>query len=403
MSTDAGTRWHRAYTRPVGFDSELARALLEEVDRDTAAFFAGRRAEIQRFDEALRTVERRFEGNERALFLVYQGAPGCGKTSLVSHLRKARPEEIGLLVNVQPSDLASVSALTEQVRRTAEDAGPAGSRVAARFAQALASYLRMGGSGAELRSLMADRTARRAKVVLHLDEAQVIDESAKAGLLMLHTRGLGAPCVFLFTGLSHTAQRIDTVRGGSQAGENTVFNMGAMAAEECAESTAMMLAALGAGGGDAEKDRAAGLAAELSYGWPQHLHIAQTALCRELLRTDGTLRGIDSDRVRTESDRRRHDYYAKRLSGSVLGLRPSFTAAVVARVTALRPHDWLTLADLCEDELQQSGLAANPNFDATSGEFAAALVERGVLSITPDGRYDVAIPSMARWLAAGTR
>ena len=75
----------------MGFDSELARALLEEVDRDTAAFFAGRRAEIQRFDEALRTVEHRFEGNERALFLVYQGAPGCGKTSLVSHLRNARP------------------------------------------------------------------------------------------------------------------------------------------------------------------------------------------------------------------------------------------------------------------------------------------------------------------------
>ncbi len=29
----------------------------------------------------------------------------------------------------------------------------------------------------------------------------------------------------------------------------------------------------------------------------------------------------------------------------------------------------------------------------------ALVLERGVLSITPDGRYDMAIPSMARWLA----
>lgn len=387
----------------MGFDSELARALLGEVDRDTAAFFAGRRAEIQRFDEALRTVESRFEGNERALFLVYQGAPGCGKTSLVSHLRKARPEEIGLLVNVQPADLASVPALTEQVRRTAEDAGPAGSRVAARFAQALASYLRMGGSGAELRSLMADRAARRATVVLHLDEAQVVDESAKAGLLMLHTRGLGAPCVCLFTGLSHTAQRLGAIGSLSQLGENAIFNMGAMAAEECAESTAMMLAALGAGGGDAEKDRATRLAAELSYGWPQHLHIAQTALCRELLRTDGALRGIDADRVQAESDRRRHDYYAKRLSGSVLGLRPSLTAEIVSKVTAQRPRDQLALTKTCRSEMQHQRLDNDPDFEPAPKEVAAALLARGVLSFTPDGRYDAAIPSMARWLAAGAR
>ena len=383
----------------MGFDSELARGLLRRVDRDRAPFFAGRAAEIQRFDDALAEAGDSFDDDHPALFLVYQGAPGCGKTSLVAQLRAIRSEEIGLFVNVQAEDLRSIAALTERVRRAAEETGPAGSRVAGRFAQALASYLRVDGSGAELRNLMADRAVRRTKIVLHLDEAHDSGESVKEGLKMLHTQGLGAPCICVFTGLSHAAQRLGAIGGLSRLGENAIFNMGAMAAEECAESTAMMLAALGAGGGDAEKNRATRLAAELSYGWPQHLHIAQTALCRELLRTDGALRAVDAERVQAESDRRRHDYYAKRLTGSVLGLRRSFTAAVVARVAALPPRDWLTLADLCEDELQQSGLAANPNFDATSGEFAAALVERGVLSITPDGRYDVAIPSMARWRA----
>ena len=94
----------------MGFNPELARRLLREVDRDTAAFFAGRREEIQRFDDTLAALEDRYERNRRALFLVYQGAPGCGKTSLVSHLRETRPEEVGLLVDVQPAHLASIPA-----------------------------------------------------------------------------------------------------------------------------------------------------------------------------------------------------------------------------------------------------------------------------------------------------
>ena len=383
----------------MGFNPELARRLLREVDRDTAAFFAGRREEIQRFDDTLAALEDRYERNRRALFLVYQGAPGCGKTSLVSHLRETRPEEVGLLVDVQPAHLASIPALTERVRQVAEEVAPAASRVTGRFAQALASSLRMDGSGAELRNLMADRTARRNKVVLHLDEAQVVDASARAGLLMLHTQGLGAPCICVLTGLSHTAERLGAIDGLSRLGENAIFNMGAMAAEECAESTSMMLAALGVDGGQAEKDRAARLAAELSYGWPQHLHIAQTALCGELLRTNGALRGIDADRVRAESDERRHQYYARRLSGSVLGDWPDLTAAVVARVSEERPATPPAIAELCWNEQLRQGLDSNPRFKPTPEEFAAALLERGVLSFTPEGHYDVAIPSMVRWLA----
>ena len=385
----------------MGFDSVLARALLEEVDRDRTAFFAGRGAEVGRFDSALRTVERRFEHNRRALFLVYQGAPGCGKTSLVSHLRETRSEEIGLLVEIQPADLASIPALAERVRRAAEEAAPPGSRTAARFAQALASYLRAEGSGAELRHLMADRTAKRSRVVLHLDEAQVVVEDAGPGLLMLHARGLGAPCVCVLTGLSHTAQRLADIDGISRLGENAIFNMGAMAPEECAESASKMLAALRAEGDGSERDEAARLVAVLSYGCPQHLHIARTALCRELLRTQGAVRDVDAETVLAESDRRRHDYYAKRLSSSALGLRPSLTAEIVAKVTAERPGDRLALTKLCRRELEREGLDDDPDFEPTPREFAAALLERGVLSLTPDDRYDVAIPSMARWLASG--
>ena len=69
------------------FDAPRAHQLLRQRDRDDAPFFAGRRAEIQRFDDALAEVGGRREHDNAATFLVYQGAPGCGKTSLMHHLR----------------------------------------------------------------------------------------------------------------------------------------------------------------------------------------------------------------------------------------------------------------------------------------------------------------------------
>ena len=90
-----------------------------------------------------------------------------------------------------------------------------------------------------------------------------------------------------------------------------------MTEEECAESTQNMLDALGAVG---DREHAAETVAKLSLGWPQHLKGAQTVLCRELLQTNGDLGEVNYSRVRSESDRNRHDYYNARLSGSILGI-----------------------------------------------------------------------------------
>ncbi len=56
------------------FNRELADELLEDRDRDTARFFAGRDDEIQRFDAAVREAQR-----SKQAVRFYLGAPGCGK------------------------------------------------------------------------------------------------------------------------------------------------------------------------------------------------------------------------------------------------------------------------------------------------------------------------------------
>ena len=375
----------------MAFNVELAQELLQRRDRDTAPFFAGRHDEIRQFDEALRESEH---GGEQAVFRIYQGPPGCGKTSLVDRLRRIRSQGV-VFVDIRKPHLVSEDALVERVRDAVADAGSVGTRIAATMLRAIGSRLRVQPVGEALGEAIVDKTVGKTRVVLHMDEAQLIDDNEQPGLVRLHVYGLGVPAVCLFTGLSHTADRIGGIEGLSRLASNAVVNMGAMSEEECAESTSMMLDELGVVGMQSE---AAQMVAALAHGWPQHLHGAQTALCRGLLRTQGVLKDVDATEVRSESDRRRHEYYDRRLSGSVLGEWPKLTAGVVARVREERPATPPALTKLCRNEIERQGLDNDPDFEATPKEFSTTLVERGVLSFTSDRRYDVAIPSMGQWL-----
>ena len=246
---------------------------------------------------------------------------------------------------------------------------------------------------------LVDKAVEKTKILLHMDEAQTVDRTAGRTLVGLHAgEGLGVPTVFLFTGLSHTENRLRSIEGLSRLADNVVLNMGAMSRDECVQSTAAMLNEIGADGTDAEKQRAASLVASLSHGWPQHLHCAQMAMCRELKRTGGVARDVRVEKVREESDRRRGEYYADRLDGSALHDWPDLTTGVVGQAMRERPPTFPALTKICRAEAQRLGLDEDPDFEVSPREFAAAMVEKGVLAFAPDRRYDVAIPSMARWL-----
>ena len=265
----------------------------------------------------------------------------------------------------------------------------------AAFAQMVGTYLRVAKAGGdEVRHYIADQATRDKKVVLFLDEAQLVGEDQRPGLGLLHTTGLGFPTVAMLAGLSHTSGRLRGPGGLSRLADNAIVNMGAMTEGECAESTALLLDACGAEGDSREKERACGTVAELSHGWPQHLNGAQRALGRELLSTGGVLAGVNFGAVRSESDRIRRNYYRARLSDTVLDIVPAATARIVAEVTETRPGRMYELEGVCEDVIADMGLDKDGRFRTDAEEFAKTLVERGVLAITPGGSYDVAIPSM---------
>ena len=68
------------------FDSNQTRKFIDLGDRDIAPFFASRDAEIRHFESSFNTLD--WSAKRTAAFRIFQGAPGCGKTSLVEHLRQ---------------------------------------------------------------------------------------------------------------------------------------------------------------------------------------------------------------------------------------------------------------------------------------------------------------------------
>lgn len=377
----------------MAFNADLADELLHARDRDTARFFAGRGAEIDRFDAAVREAA----GSRQALFRIFQGAPGCGKTSLAAHLRRARVAE-ALFIDLGVEDFADREALAARVRLVASNAAPMWAKVAATGLEALGSRLKVAAAAEAAQGALTDRMIGKATLVLHMDEAQTIDETARNVLVGLHTRGMGVPTVCLFTGLSLTEARIRSLDGLSRLASNATINMGRMSDPECADSTRMMLGVLAPNGTRAEEAACAQLAAKLSFGWPQHLFCAQQALTRELARVQGVIADIDRNRVQAEAARERETYYRRQVAGTILDQPRWITGKVVARAVDERPVSQFELARLCRSEIERSGLDGDPDFCATPGEFADKLIEKGVLAFAPDGRLDVPIPSMATWL-----
>ena len=97
----------------MAFDSDQTRKFIDLGDRDIAPFFAGRAAEIAHFESSFNALD--WENKRTAAFRIFQGAPGCGKTSLVEHLRQRYADEL-LFVDIRRGHLVSEQALVDQIR-----------------------------------------------------------------------------------------------------------------------------------------------------------------------------------------------------------------------------------------------------------------------------------------------
>ncbi len=373
------------------FQSDIAQTFLGADDRDRAMYFAGRQDEIDDFNRVVA-----YAGDKAAArFRIYQGPPGCGKTSLANHLAEIRDDI--LFVPCHEEDLADQATVLKAVRRAAMARKSAAWRAGDTVLDSVAEYLNTRTLSEAVTDVVAKTMGRDAPVALHLDEAHGRAHYGARLLRNLHTVGLGVPCVVVLTGLGHTRDVIAGLPGLTRPARDAVRDLDPLKEEECAWSTRMMLDALRCEGGVGEREAMAGLAGKMAHGWPQHLHTAQRALCEELVRVDGRLADVDIRAVRDRSDAMRHEYYAARMHDHPLfALDEAVTQAILMRVDRTRPTSLVHLDRLCT-EVTDRHAPGSPLFaEYPPPAFARALVEKGLVRKHPDG-FALSIPTMAQW------
>lgn len=391
---------------PSNFDSAAARRFIEQDDRDEAWFFAGRKVEGDAFAAAARQAYGRPSDSHRprTVLRIFQGAPGCGKTSFVHRMEAERRDLLFVLVDEQ--HLTDANALTQRIAQEALDQRR-GANILSGLAVAALEASRMKTAAEALLRGAGDRAAKQAGLVIWLDEAQTVDESCRA-LASAHKGALGVPALVVLSGLPTTARCVRSIPGLSRLADAAVIDMGAMTDDECADSTRMMLEAFKTQASDAAVDEAASRVAGMAVGWPQHLTGTQKALAKALMDADGNLQDVDMAAVQRDSNARRAAYYGQRLDSGVLVDDPALAVAVIAEIgSGHLDRDLRSMVDSVRiharalDSYHQSAEAAKTFLDD--------MVRHGVLvrrrsptDILLD-RWTVAVPSMAEWAEAAQR
>ncbi len=347
---------------------------------------------------------------------IVQGAPGSGKSSVLSELeaRLAGMESDASprLLTVSSTRLATeagvadVLAAVAAAARTEKTGWPTiGRDVFARIRRDV-DGISIAGTGMTFReSGIPDLSALemalagrewRGPVILAVDEAQRLspDMHASAGLLFcgIHDSASGLPLTLVLAGLGDTpemAGRMGLTRG------LTLHPVGGLSGAETEELMRGFCARFGIESAGAE-DRLAALAAPCE-GWPRHLHFALQAFGAAALEAGGAAARIGWDGVfAAAADSRRAYYRAQRdaameRSGNLVGavmfeLDRNMSGAEIIGLIERRASESRT----------EAGWSLPPGAGADS--FFEHLVHQGALQKDETGSYNCPIPSFRSFL-----
>ena len=342
---------------------------------------------------------------------IVQGAPGAGKTSILSELARRAAERDGAhgqsrVVTVESSEL--LESLPDALRDVAAAATLPPPRWRDVFRNPTLS-LDGGIPSASLDTawppdVAAPQTlselARRcapatwqAPVIVAVDEAQTLPGPPHAPhalfLQGIHNAVRGLALSLVLAGLGDTRDAVhemDLTRG------TTIHEVDGLDAADCATLMQGFCHHFGIdpAGHEARLDA---LAAPCE-GWPRHLHFAMQALAEEALRTEGDLARVDWARIGTAAAASRIRYYQHQQSAAMKEA-DGLTAAVLDRLQdGTRPSGALALIE--DNVMDRAGHRLPKGMDAE--DFYTHLVHRGALQRRADGTVHCPIPSFRTYL-----
>ena len=366
-------------------DLDALRSFSELPDREASPFFGGRAEEIGLVEGALNRIrERGREGHWRPSggeTILFQGAPGAGKSALLHHLVHLWYPSGGASVLSRGAPGARKSALLRRLLRRWRGAGrdapvvvdteashyaderALALRVAEAFDPSLAAQFRhsvtthssttrslgtgllgvaAGYAATETGQRVAAAPAEpsldavkealsksRQHVVLILDEAQDLEgfdaDSVRPVVSKLHKGSHGGPILTVFAGLAHSDAVLQSC-GISRFSIGHDRTLEALSFDEAVEIVHLMFTECRVCGDEEIMRLWAHALAEESSGWPQHLHVAMRALAAQLLSASvpGQLEAVDSDfgvAVLRASASARDEYYERRIDEPLASAR----------------------------------------------------------------------------------
>ncbi len=398
-----------------GPDLEGLQSFLQVRDRDKAVFFVGRDVEIAAVEETAAYAFAEVQNGMPAssMTLLFQGAPGVGKTSLLTHLtdRWGRRDAPAMGLRIDQDTLASPDDLARTVAKAV------GEKTDEIFRQTRTTKTEYGGEAyiASIRrghetvttppvpslAALAERYPPMdwcKSLCLMVDEIQVVDPSIHGrALLNLHGGIHGLPIVPIFVGLGDSRATLAEC-GLTRFSHGHEFTLGALAPEDSATAVRRFLAHYRVSASDKAAERWSEKLALWSDSWPQHLHTAMQGFAEELIMAEGRLDYVDSKAVFERGHLLRETSYNARVSPA-MNKANCLVGNLMEGIPVEGSADGAIIGFLADRDQEMKGRPGHclPEGMTATG-FLDHLVHQGVLQRNEAGRLACPIPSFREWL-----
>lgn len=325
---------------PMPLDVWLERADRAESGRE--AFFCGREAEYHVFQKSVNSLNYGIIGGGT---MIFQGAPGAGKTALMQECMEAvrqhsTPEKPWVAVDIKPGILKSPSEVvmllidavnleTERLSRPSLNKSTVKLKGLLDIGRTLGKELSerdfgFGGYAVGPKSKSDNGTTAGAQWVFHnaahlfrnfhlvvfIDEAQNIpvEDSTKGVLDCLQNPPDKIPLLAAFFGLSDTEGRL-TECGISRPADQRVVNLELLDFEEACEVIRSIFKAYDFTGSTKDQQTWVERLAKLSQGWPQHINRVAVAASHVIVEHGGEIKREWLEQALHNAQNRKEDYY----------------------------------------------------------------------------------------------
>ena len=296
-------------------------------DRQLTPFFVGR---TEVLDDIGETCSRAFtlwkEGRPaEGMTRMIQGAPGAGKTAILSFLEEGWKGNANkpIVVRLEGPKLRDWSDQFEAIRDTLPASW--GRRLLRRLIAHIEVTVKIRWIEMSVRrDINRVGTAQLGvPICLMIDEVQSLrtDETTgqihpdlKEAFSILHAGSHGLPVVPVLSGLAHSRRKLGDA-SLRRFSANAIHTLSPLKSEDIAKSVDLFFKEF-----NIEKPASFSVwekaIIELSNGWPQHLHNMLAILARNLVAVGGKLGALDCATVKRDFINFRTQYYGRVLTGS---------------------------------------------------------------------------------------